>query len=715
MNYKRVPPAVSNRSGISFFSIRNKMMTAFAIFALSILVVVYIVALYFAFVSLMNNTEYFLKELVKSSSKVLDERSQALFGKLEAFSNLPAIQDDDISYRDKIELFKNEIQMQKLRGWISFGICGLDGTLYRTDDTVENMTDTEWFQSARKGKYVITEPVMSATERKYVFVVAVPMRDLQGKIAGVINATVLGDSLSNLISDIIVGETGTAYLVSPSGIILGNRRPEILYKSIYSEIIGSETSDFALFIKHALSSNKSAVNVSEIRDVKSISAVSSMRYSGWTLLLTAPVSEFIAENVTSLIKTFVVIAFLQLVIAIAFGFFIARNITQPIKHVINALKNIAQGEGDLTIELPTNGKDETSVLSSYFNQTILKLRYSIQRIGVDSREMEMVGTDLESNMVSVSEFVSKITTGIEVLKERFAEQEESVSDTAAAIEHIIKTLRLLNEGIGKQAAMVAESSSSFDRMSHSIDMVGGNVAETREAIRNLSAATNDGRETLVKANEVSQRISEASGDLIEAGAIIENIASQTNLLAMNAAIEAAHAGEAGKGFAVVASEIRKLAEESSAQGKKISITLKNLSAEIETLATSASGAVEKFNVISGYSKGLSGSIEGVVQAMDEQEENGKIIWSIINDVTGLTGEVKSSSDEMLNDGEKVVAATKMLDELTQILRKNMEDIASQAELINEAAQESLEIAVKNKQSIDGLVLEVGKFKTGKET
>lgn len=715
MNNKRVPPAVSNRSGISFFSIRNKMMTAFAIFALSILVVVYIVALYFAFVSLMNNTEYFLKELVKSSSKVLDERSQALFGKLEAFSNLPAIQDDDISYRDKIELFKNEIQMQKLRGWISFGICGLDGTLYRTDDTVENVTDTEWFQSARKGKYVITEPVMSATERKYVFVVAVPMRDLQGKIAGVINATVLGDSLSNLISDIIVGETGTAYLVSPSGIILGNRRPEILYKSIYSEIIGSETSDFALFIKHALSSNKSAVNVSEIRDVKSISAVSSMRYSGWTLLLTAPVSEFIAENVTSLIKTFVVIAFLQLVIAIAFGFFIARNITQPIKHVINALKNIAQGEGDLTIELPTNGKDETSVLSSYFNQTILKLRYSIQRIGVDSREMEMVGTDLESNMVSVSEFVSKITTGIEVLKERFAEQEESVSDTAAAIEHIIKTLRLLNEGIGKQAAMVAESSSSFDRMSHSIDMVGGNVAETREAIRNLSAATNDGRETLVKANEVSQRISEASGDLIEAGAIIENIASQTNLLAMNAAIEAAHAGEAGKGFAVVASEIRKLAEESSAQGKKISITLKNLSAEIETLATSASGAVEKFNVISGYSKGLSGSIEGVVQAMDEQEENGKIIWSIINDVTGLTGEVKSSSDEMLNDGEKVVAATKMLDELTQILRKNMEDIASQAELINEAAQESLEIAVKNKQSIDGLVLEVGKFKTGKET
>ena len=697
----------------SFFSIRNKMITSFAVFAVSILTIVYIVAIYFASVSLLNNTEYFLKELVKSSSKVLDERSQALFGKLEAFSNLPFIQDDTVSYQEKIELFKNEIQMQKQRGWLSFGISGLDGMLYRTDNTVEKVASADWFQSARKGKYIITEPSQSATDRRYIFIVAIPMRDLQGKITGVINATILGDALSNLISDIIVGETGTAYLVSSSGTVLGNRRPEILYKSIYNEIIGSDTSAFAKFLKQALASHKSSVNVSEIKGVEYISAVASMRYADWTLLLTAPISEFMAENVTNLIKTFIIIALCQLIIAIALGVLIARNITRPINHVIAALKNIAQGEGDLTIELPASGKDETSVLSSYFNQTILKLKNSIQKVGADSREMESVGSDLESNMMSVSEVVSNITAGIEDLKKRFVEQEESVSGTAAAIEHIIKTLRGLDESIGQQAAMITESSTSFDKMSHSINTVGENVVETREAIRNLSAATNDGRETLAKANEVSQRISDASGDLIEAGAVIENIASQTNLLAMNAAIEAAHAGEAGKGFAVVASEIRKLAEESSAQGKKISITLKNLSAEIKALADSASGAVEKFNIISGYSKGLSGSIEGVVQAMDEQEENGKIIWGIINDVTGVTNEVKSGSGDMLADGEKVVSATKRLDDLTRILRENIENIASQTELINEAAQESLEIAVKNKQSIDGLVLEVGKFKTEK--
>ena len=699
--------------GTSFFSIRNKMITAFAFFSGFILLVVYIVAIYLASVSLMNNTEYFLKELVKSSSKVLDERSQALFGKLEAFSNLPDIQDETVSYQEKIELFKNEIKMLKQRGWLSFGISGLDGMLYRTDNTIEKVSNAQWFQSARKGKYVMTEPAQSSVDRRYIYIVAIPMRDLQGKITGVINATILGDALSNLISDIIVGETGTAYLVSPSGTILGNRRPEILYKSIYTEIIGSDTNAYAQFLKQSLTSHKSSVNVSKIQGVRYISAVASMRYADWTLLLTAPVSEFIAENITNLIKTFILIALIQLAVAIGLGFYIARNITHPIKHVIAALRNIAQGEGDLTIELPTIGKDETSMLSTYFNQTIAKLRNSIKKIGVDSHGMESVGSDLESNMVSVRQVVSNITSGIDDLKQRFVEQEESVSGTAAAIEHIITTLRGLNESIGRQALMVAESSASFDKMSHSIDTVGENVVETREVIRNLSTATNDGRETLVKANEVSQRISEASGDLIEAGAVIENIASQTNLLAMNAAIEAAHAGEAGKGFAVVASEIRKLAEESSTQGKKISLTLKNLSVEIDTLASAAAGAVEKFNIISGYSKGLSSSIEGVVQAMDEQEENGKIIWGIINDVTGVTNEVKGGSGDMLADGEKVVSATKRLDDLTRILRENIEDIAAQTELINEAAQESLEIAVKNKQSIDGLVLEVGKFKTEK--
>ena len=236
------------------------------------------------------------------------------------------------------------------------------------------------------------------------------------------------------------------------------------------------------------------------------------------------------------------------------------------------------------------------------------------------------------------------------------------------------------------------------------------LGKSDNIIKELASATAEGKDNVSNANTVTQKISEESGSLMEASNVIQHIASQTNLLAMNAAIEAAHAGEAGKGFAVVADEIRKLAEESSAQGKTITSTLKNLSSEIELLANSSKTVEEKFNAIFSLAENVKAMSNSIMEAMSEQENGSKEVLTAIRNINTVTQEVKQGSHEMLKGGEGIAQEMSKLDDLTRTITDRMNEMTSGALQINDAVQEVQGITQKNKESIESLADEVMKFK-----
>ena len=690
------------------FSLRYKLILIFGVLILLVSSIETLLAVQTARKAVIEKVETHLIDKATDVAEVIDGRVTAFWQFLEGIARMPAFRNPALSYTEKSRLLDNEAAFNQ--DILDLNIADRSGKLYTSDGKATDISHLAWYKGSNGGQRFFTEPFMSPVLHKLVMAVIIPVMDDNKNHISSLVALIPGNWLTDSIDDIVVGQTGYCYVLGLTGTTIATkdfRRVEEMENVEQQAKNDTSLRSLAEFEHMAVEIDDPSIDFYTYKGINKIASYATMKTTDWTVIVNAPKDEFMG-TVNTLRLSMIGIGAIILVIALVVVYIVASAIVKPIQNAVPALHTIAQG--DFTVQLPMSGNDEITDMADHFNQTIEKIGLSIKQVGVNSNIMEEIGSELASNMTETASSIHQISANIDGVKQQAMTQAASVTETAATIEEIVRTIKQLNGSIETQAASVAQSSSSVEEMVANIASITQTLEKTDSAIRSLTSATGDGKATLVTSNAVTHKIAEESGSLMEASSVIQHIASQTNLLAMNAAIEAAHAGEAGKGFAVVADEIRKLAEDSATQGKAITATLKTLSGEIETLSASSKTVEEKFNAIFSLAEQVKEMSARLTEAMREQENGSKEVLTAIKSINTVTVEVQAGSEEMLKGGEGVAKEMQKLDGLTRVITDSMNEMASGAVQINNAVQEVNELTQKNKRSIENLAQEVSKFK-----
>jgi methyl-accepting chemotaxis protein len=556
---------------------------------------------------------------------------------------------------------------------------------------------------------VITNPILDTAHGSGKYLIDIRLPVMRGdRAAGVLGLQVGLEGTQAAAGKIKPYGVGNTAVYASDGTIAAHfdsAKPGVNFRTADAELLGE---DGVAMTAESLRSDKPGVIFRKDTVIMSY-PFQSTGSEAWTVVTFVPTGVVLAPVYT--LARFSIIFIVIAGAAAAFIiFFISAGVTKPIVTVAFTLKDISEGEGDLTESVNVNSKDEIGELARYFNATLEKIKNMIITIKKQSGILSGIGDELARQMSETAAAINEIAATIRNIKGRAGDQSTSVTKSITAMEQITVNIDALSSHVERQSANVAQSSSAIEEMIANIQSVARTLMSNAGNVRELIESSEEGRTGLQEVAEDIQEIARESEGLLEINAVMENIASQTNLLSMNAAIEAAHAGEAGKGFAVVADEIRKLAENSVEQSKIISAVLKKIKDSIDKITRSTSSVLNKFEAIESGVRIVSEQEESIRGAMEEQSAGSKQILEAIGQLNDATRLVKSGSDEMLGGSQMALEESKNLDLLTTDISGGMNEMAAGADLINAAVDRVNTISGENKNNITLLVEELKKFK-----
>jgi methyl-accepting chemotaxis protein len=366
------------------------------------------------------------------------------------------------------------------------------------------------------------------------------------------------------------------------------------------------------------------------------------------------------------------------------------------------MEEISAAGGDLSQEIVLVNFDPIGEICGVFNRLIGNFSKIVMEIKEYARDLSESARVLTEKMKVTSGYIDEISSHIKHAKDEITGQQASVEQSTSSVEEVARNIQSLDNLIAGQASSVSESSAAIEQMVASINSVTATVEKVTGQFELLQNSAGTGREKIDFVVKQIHEVQEQSESLQEANRLISTIAAQTNLLAMNAAIEAAHAGEAGRGFAVVADEIRKLAENSQAHSKTIKTELENTREVIRTVVNASFEAQNAFEKMDSLIQQVSSMEEQIKHSMDEQSGGSKEVLDALTEINRVTGEVKDGAGEMTQGIQVIQDEMEKLMTRSRNITRNIEDIFQKTGEINGSVKSVEEMGEENKNTIDGL-------------